>query len=58
MKKMIVKIVEVKLVESQLMIICDELGINDRIEKADLLKVKSEYNKLAKENGIELEFVR
>ena len=40
------------------MIICDELGINDRIEKADLLKVKSEYNKLAKENGIELEFVK
>ena len=58
MNKYIVKIKEVKLVEGQLMLICDELGINDRIEKTDLLKVKLEYNKLAKENGIELEFVK
>lgn len=58
MNKYIVKIKEVKLVEGQLMLICDELGINDRIERTDLLKVKLEYNKLAKENGIELEFVK
>lgn len=58
MQKIIVKIVEVKLVPGQVMLISDELGINDRIDKADLLKVKTQYNKLAKQNGIELEFVK
>lgn len=58
MEKYIVKINEVKLVKEQLMLVCDELGINDRIEAADLMKAMVEYNKLAKENGIELEFVR
>lgn len=58
MQKIIVKIVEVKLIQGQVMLICDELGINDRIDKIDLLKVKAQYNKLAKENGIELEFVK
>lgn len=58
MKKYIVKINEVKLVKGQLMLVCDELGINDRIEKDDLLKVKQNYKKLAEAEGIELEFVR
>ena len=58
MEKYIVQINKVKLIEVQLMLVCDELGINDRIEAKDLMKVMVEYNKLAKENGIELEFIK
>ena len=56
MEKYTIIIKEVKLVEGQLLLICDDLGINERIEKTDFLKVKNEYNKLAKENNMELEF--
>ena len=58
MEKYIVQIKDVKLIEGQLMLVCDELGINDRIEKSDLLKAKQNYKKLAEAEGIELEFVR
>lgn len=58
MEKYIVQIKDVKLIEGQLMLVCDELGINDRIEKSDLLKAKQNYKKLAEAEGIELKFVR
>ena len=57
MEKYIVQIKDVKLVKGQLILVCDELGINDRIEKSDLLKVKQNYKKSAEAEGIELEFV-
>ena len=57
MKKYVVKIKDVKIIKDQLRLVCDELGISDRIDKADLLKIKNEYNKLAEADGIELEFI-
>lgn len=58
MEQITIRIEEVALIPNQLRFVNEDMGINERFDKEDLLAKKLEYKKLGEENNIEITFER
>ena len=58
MEQISIRIEEVALIPNQLRFVNEDMGINERFDKEDLLAKKLEYVKLGEENNIDVVFTR
>lgn len=58
MEQITIRIEEVALIPNQLRFVNEDMGINERFHKDDLLAKKREYIKLGEENNINIAFNR
>ena len=58
MKQISIRVEEVALIPNQLRFVNEDMGINERFDKEDLLAKKIEYKKLGEENNMDVVFIR